>query len=62
VEIGGIQNIVRMQVVFECKKKEHDIYIFLDGSVNSTANFLCLTTNRSNNCSILSLPPEEYFE
>ncbi|CAF4540875.1 unnamed protein product, partial [Rotaria magnacalcarata] len=32
------------------------------GSRNSTANFLCLSGNPLNNCSIPTSPPEEYFE
>ncbi|CAF4434579.1 unnamed protein product [Rotaria socialis] len=33
-----------------------------DGLKNSTANFLCLSGNRLNNCSIPTSPPEEYFD
>ncbi|CAF0862783.1 unnamed protein product [Adineta ricciae] len=33
-----------------------------DGSYNSTMHFFCLTSNRSANCSLPALPPEEYFD
>jgi hypothetical protein len=36
--------------------------MFVDASRNSTFNFLCVATNRSDNCSLPALPPEEYFE
>ena len=36
--------------------------LYLDGSYNSTMHFFCLTSNRSANCSLPALPPEEYFE
>ncbi|CAF1249713.1 unnamed protein product [Adineta steineri] len=33
-----------------------------DASDNSTARFLCLATDRSSNCTLPILPPEEYFD
>jgi hypothetical protein len=62
-EIGGIPNVVQVQVIESEEidfKNNHQI--FLDGSNNSTASLLYLTANKSRNCSLLSLPPEEYFE
>jgi hypothetical protein len=50
-----------------CNQKKDGFFIriismYLDGSYNSTDRFLCLTANRSSNCTLPALPPEEYFE
>jgi hypothetical protein len=64
VIIGGTQHVVQKWV---CQKniKTNKLINFISGIdqlSNSTAGFLCLGANQSNNCTAPVLPPEEYFE